>query len=67
LGEAGTLLGCREISAGYGYCSGQEAVAHFGLGKVETVDVEIALPHGKGKIEQKGVKANQRLTVKSES
>ena len=65
LGEAAALLGCREIAVGYGYCSGQEAVAHFGLGKEDGRDIlEVMLPHGKGKVEQKGVKANQRLTVK---
>src|SRR5262249_3068796 len=64
LGAADRLLGCREISAGYGYCSGQEAVAHFGLGKEERVDLEVILPHGKGKLTQKGVKANQRIIVK---
>ncbi|HYT94560.1 MAG TPA: CRTAC1 family protein, partial [Gemmataceae bacterium] len=64
LGKADALLGCREISAGYGYCSGQEAVAHFGLGNEKTVDLEIILPHGKGRLERKGVAANQRLLVK---
>ncbi len=64
LGEATALLGSREINIGYGYCSGQEAVAHFGLGKQEVVDLEIILPHGKGKVVEKSVKANQRLLVK---
>ncbi len=64
LREAAALLGSREIAIGYGYCSGQEAIAHFGLGKLETVDIEVTLPHGKGKLTQKGVKANQALTVK---
>ncbi|MBL8796742.1 MAG: ASPIC/UnbV domain-containing protein, partial [Planctomycetia bacterium] len=64
LGDAGSLLGCQEIAAGYGYASGQQALAHFGLGKADAVDLEVILPHGKGKIEQKGVKANQRITVK---
>ena len=64
LGEAASLLVSREIAIGYGYCSGQEAVAHFGLGKQELVDVEVTLPHGKGKLTRKGVKANQALTVK---
>jgi hypothetical protein len=59
------LLGEREIAAGYGYCAGQEAEAHFGLGNVETVDLQIVLPHGKGQLVQVGVKANQRLTVKA--
>lgn len=65
LGASAALLGYREISAGYGYCSGQEAVAHFGVGKVAMVDLEIILPHGKGRIERKGVAANQRLTIKN--
>jgi hypothetical protein len=64
LGDAASLLGYREISIGYGYCSGQEAVAHFGLGKTERVDIEVTLPHGKGKIVKKDVNADQRLTVK---
>jgi hypothetical protein len=64
LGRAAARLGMREISVGYGYCSGQEAVAHFGLGKEETVDVEVILPHGKGTVVRKGVRADQRLTVK---
>src|SRR5262249_27700443 len=63
LGVAAALLGDREISIGYGYCSGQEAIAHFGLGKEETVDLEIILPHNKGKVMQKSVKANQRVTI----
>jgi hypothetical protein len=63
LGQAEALLGAREISVGYGYASGQEAIAHFGLGKVETCDVEVILPHGKGRLEREGVKANQRVTV----
>jgi hypothetical protein len=63
-GKLGTsLLGCREITAGYGFCSGQEAVAHFGLGKEESVDIEVILPHGKGSFTRKGVKANQRITL----
>jgi hypothetical protein len=63
LGEASARLGTREISIGYGYCSGQEAVAHFGLGKHEAVDLEVVLPHGKGAVSMKNVKANQRLVV----
>jgi hypothetical protein len=63
LGDAGSLLGSREIQIGYGYCSGQEAVAHFGLGKADAVDVEVVLPQKKGKTVQKGVKANQRIVV----
>lgn len=64
LGDAAALLGSREIGIGYGYCSGQEAVAHFGLGNNDAVDVEVILPHGKGKVTRKNVKANQRHTVR---
>jgi hypothetical protein len=64
LGQAAGLLGCRDIAVGYGYASGQPAYAHFGLGKAEKVDVEVILPHGKGKRTHKGVKANQLLKVK---
>ena len=64
LGKASALLGSREISIGYGFCSGQEAVAHFGLGTDDKVDVEVILPHGKGSVVEKGVAANQILVVK---
>jgi hypothetical protein len=64
VGEPSALLGCRDIATGYGYASAQPAIAHFGLGKIETVDVEVALPHGKGQIVEKGVKADRRITVK---
>jgi hypothetical protein len=65
LGEAAALLGCREIGTGNGYASGQPAVAHFGLGKEENVDIEVIIPHGKGTVTRKGVNANQKVTVKS--
>ena len=65
-GRQDALLGCREIATGYGYASSQEAIAHFGLGKTELVDVEIILPHGKGKIGKQGVNANQRVKLKLE-
>jgi len=64
LGQAAALLGCREIATGYGYASGQPAYAHFGLGKEKKVDVEVVLPHGKGKLTHKGVAANRLLKVK---
>ena len=63
LGQADSLLACKEIAVGYGYASGQEAVAHFGLGKTEKVDVQVILPHGAGKIEKRDVAANQRLAL----
>jgi hypothetical protein len=63
LGEASALLGCREIATGYGYASGQPAIAHFGLGERTRVDVEVVLPHGKGQLERKGVEGNRRITI----
>jgi hypothetical protein len=63
LGDAKELLASGEIAIGYGYSSGQEAVAHIGLGKVERVDIEIKLPHSAGVITHRDVKADQRLVV----
>jgi hypothetical protein len=63
--EAGRAEGCKvSAAAGYGWCSGQEADAHFGLGAEEVVDVEVTLPHNKRKVTQKGVKGDQRVMVK---
>jgi hypothetical protein len=63
LGDAASLIGCREIAAGYGYASGQPAIAHFGLGDLAAVDIEAVLPHGKGKLTRKDLMANQRVTI----
>jgi hypothetical protein len=62
-GQPEALLGQREIAVGFGYASGQEAVAHFGLGKAETCDLEITLPHQGGVLKQAGVNANRRIVV----
>lgn len=64
-GDAASLIAMREIGVGFGYASGQEAVAHFGLGKRTSCDVEIELPFGLGRRVHKGVKAGQRLAVKT--
>ncbi len=64
LGQPSGLLGCQDISAGYGYASGQVAIAHFGLGKEATVDVEISLPHGSRKLVHKNVKVNRTVVFK---
>jgi hypothetical protein len=63
IGQPGALRGCREIAVGFGYASGQEAIAHFGLGTLERCDVEVILPHGKGRLERRDVRANQRLIL----
>jgi hypothetical protein len=63
-GQAEALLGYQEIGTGFGFCSGQEAVAHFGLGKTAVCDVEIILPYGRGIIRKMSVPANQTLLIK---
>lgn len=64
LSQPAARLGSQEIAIGYGYCSGQEAMAHFGLPQTTQVDIEVLLPHGRGVRTQKGVAANQRIVVK---
>ena len=63
IGKPAKRLGVREIAKGYGYASAQPAIAHFGLGKTEKVDVEVLLPHGRGRLQRLGVAANQRITL----
>ncbi len=65
-GTKGPLLGYGEIAAGYGYSSGQEAVAHFGLGDLKTVDIWVTWPGGKGTMIRTRVAANQRITLQKE-
>ncbi|HTE27887.1 CRTAC1 family protein [Flavitalea sp.] len=62
-GQASALLGCQDISVGYGYASGQTAIAHFGIGKINSVDIEVILPNGAGKLVQKNVKTNQKIIL----
>lgn len=63
LGDPESLVGRREITASQGYVSGNEAAAHFGLGRHERVDVEVTWPHGAGKSVERGVAADRRLTI----
>lgn len=65
LGDSAALIAVREISVGYGYASGQEAVAHFGLGSRSKCDLEVELPFGLGRVARKGVTAGQRLSIKT--
>ena len=58
----GARLGFQEIATDYGYASGQPALAYFGLGKTETVNIEVQFADGK-KLVQKNVPANQRLLI----
>jgi enediyne biosynthesis protein E4 len=64
LGDGEALVAAREIAVGYGYASGQEAIAHVGLGELAECDVEVVLPHGKGMITESRVKADQRIECK---
>ncbi len=66
LGDPAQRLGVREIAVGSGYASGQEAIAHFGLGPHESCDVEVILPHGRGRLVRRSVKAGQYLTLTEE-
>jgi hypothetical protein len=59
------FVASEQIATGYGYSSGQPAIAHLGLGDLTSCDVVVTLPHGKGEIVRRGVKANQRLRVES--
>ncbi len=63
LGRAEALVGFQEIGTGFGFCSGQETVAHFGLGDLTSCDIEVVLPHGKGRIRKLGVKADRLVVV----
>lgn len=62
--DAKARIGSREIATGFGYASSQEAVAHFGLGNRTECDIVVTLPHGRGRLVQKAVKTNQRITIK---
>ncbi|HEX5103131.1 MAG TPA: CRTAC1 family protein [Pirellulaceae bacterium] len=63
LGQAGQLQASREIAVGFGYASGQEAIAHVGLGELTACDLAILLPHGKGRIERRSIQADQRIVI----
>jgi len=63
LGQSDKLLGFQEIAASQGFCTGQEAVAHFGLGDAARCDIELVLPFRRGSIKRQGVPADQRLRI----
>ncbi len=62
-GNSEFMLASEEISTGYGYCSGQPAIAHLGLGDNTQCDLVISLPFEKGKVVRRNVQAGQRLTI----
>lgn len=64
LGQTEGLVGMRELSVSEGYASGQQALAHFGLGDLTAVDVQVALPGGRT-VDLPGLSANQHLGLPS--
>jgi hypothetical protein len=62
----GKLVGFREIGLCGGYSGSAPAIAHFGLGERQKVDVEVRLPSRVEPIVVKDVKADQLLVVKEE-
>jgi len=57
------LLGMDEIGVGDGFSGSGQALAHFGLGDEDAVDVVAQLPFGGARFEARSVSANQRLTL----
>ncbi len=64
IGQAQDIIGYREIGTGFGFCTGQEAVAHFGLGNLTTCDVEVILPANRRTIVKRNVKADRILVIR---
>jgi two-component system NtrC family sensor kinase len=62
LGERDQLLGSREITAGSGYYSLNDPIAHFGLDTIKAIDVRIHFPAGTV-IEEKNLPAGQLYTI----
>ncbi len=62
-GEQRPRLSTHHIAAGYGYSSGQESVAHIGLGDADSVTLVVYPPGDAKPIRLRDVRANQRLQV----
>lgn len=62
LGDAGALLGYREVVASQGYSAGTPAEVHVGLGDEEVVDVRVELPDG-DTVDLQDVEANRYLRL----
>lgn len=58
------LLGFQEITQNVGYSSSKPALAHVGLGKVETCDVEVTFSTQARPVVLRGTKVNQRIVVR---
>ncbi len=61
LGDDPHRMGRADISIGNGYASGEEALAHFGLGKQTTCDVLVSW--GQQHVERKNVSIGKLLTI----
>lgn len=64
LGESEHLLGRHDIAIGTGYASGDEAMAHFGLGNAKQCDLEVKWY--KHRIVRREVNTNQAITMRLE-
>jgi len=56
------LLGSAGITASRGYSAGVPAIAHFGLGEIDSVDVVVRLPGGH-ELSINGVSANRHIRL----
>jgi len=56
------LLGSAGITASRGYSAGVPAIAHIGLGEIDTVDVVVRLPDGR-ELSVSGVFANRHIRL----
>lgn len=65
IGDPAALLGSREITATVGYTSGVEAVAHFGLGDQEIVDL-VVTSIGSEPVELRSVSGDARIRTGSD-
>lgn len=65
-GDHAALLGYQEITLNGGYSSGRMAVVHFGLGKVNTCDLEITLPNKADPIVLKNTACNCMAVVREQ-
>ncbi len=63
LGDPERLLGAREIVVSFGYTSGVEPVAHFGLGEAATVDVRVIPPYRADPIDLEAVAADRHIRL----
>ena len=60
--DPAALLGTQELSIGYGYASGQEALCHFGLGPRTSVDMVVQFPNGT-QMEQSVELVDRKITL----